>query len=297
MTALTAPLSKIERSPPLRDRLCRVIAATAVRALLAELAAWPKPGLVSYADTGSHSDMNAATLERSAQVLRPFFAELALAGADHAEMGTLRAIGLRAEAAMLQATNGINTHRGTIFGLGLLCAAAGMTAEPADGNVFSREKLGDIVARSWGEDIRRGPIPLHSHGSGALRRYGAGGARAEAAEGYPSIYHTGLPALHLGRTIAPMDAAAAPIQACFALIAAVRDTNILHRGGIEGALYAANAAAAFLSNGGVGQRDWRLRAEKVHAGFIARRLSPGGCADLLAMTLFVDALERAGPIR
>jgi triphosphoribosyl-dephospho-CoA synthase len=293
MMTLAATLPRIDISRSLNQRLCRVIAARAVGALLAELAAWPKPGLVSYVDNGSHSDMNADMLQRSAHVLRPFFAELALAGSDRSDMSSLRAIGLRAEAAMLQATAGVNTHRGTIFGLGLLCAAAGMTARLlADSGVFSRQSLGNIVVQRWGEDIRRGPIPLHSHGSGALRRHGAGGARAEAAEGFPSIYHVGLPALQLGRALAPKDAAAAPIQACFALIAAVRDTNILHRGGVEGALYAANAAATFLSKGGVSALDWRARAAAVHAGFVARRLSPGGCADLLAMTLFVDALER-----
>jgi triphosphoribosyl-dephospho-CoA synthase len=132
---------------------------------------------------------------------------------------------------------------------------------------------------------------LHSNGSAALRRYGAGGARAEAAAGFPSVYDIGLPALQLGRVLAPEDAGAASVQACFALIAAVRDTNLLHRGGADGARYAAEAAAAFLLAGGVGASDWRARAARVHAGFVARRLSPGGCADLLAMTLFVDTLE------
>jgi triphosphoribosyl-dephospho-CoA synthase len=236
--------------------------------------------------------MNAAMLQRSAKVLRPFFAELARAGSEDAGMSSLRAIGLRAEAAMLTATGGVNTHRGTIFGLGLLCAAAGATSDLSSEGVMSlSRKLGDVVIERWGDDIRRGPVPLHSHGSAALRRYGAGGARAEAAAGFPSIYTIGLPALRLGRVLVPDDAEAAAVQACFALIAAVRDTNLLHRGGAEGALYATEAASAFLSAGGVAMRDWRACASAVHAGFVARNLSPGGCADLLAMTLFVDALE------
>jgi triphosphoribosyl-dephospho-CoA synthase len=291
MTGVPTALPNIPVSRPQHHRLSDLIAGAAYRALLAELAAWPKPGLVSYVDSGSHSDMNATTLQRSAEVLHPFFAELALAGSEGRSMNSLRAIGVRAEAAMLAATGGINTHRGTIFGLGLLCAAAGLVAE-FDGDIlFSPQQLGCIVANNWGEDIRRGPIPLHSHGSSALRRYGAGGARAEAAEGFRSIYHIGLPALRLGRALAPRDAAAGPVQACFALIAAIRDTNILHRGGADGAIYATNAAAAFLSMGGVATTDWREQAAAVHAGFVVRRLSPGGCADLLAMTLFVDALE------
>jgi triphosphoribosyl-dephospho-CoA synthase len=148
-----------------------------------------------------------------------------------------------------------------------------------------------IVAARWGDGIQRGPIPIFSHGASALRRYGAGGARAEAAAGFPSVYEIGLPALRQGRQLRPDDPRAAAVQACFALIAAVEDTNLLHRGGLEGARYASAAAASFLAEGGVGAATWRSRAAGIHADFVSRRLSPGGCADLLAMTLFVDLLE------
>ncbi len=87
------------------------------------------------------------------------------------------------------------------------------------------------------------------------------------------------------------------MQVCFALIAAVWDTNLLHRGGADGLRYASEAASLFLSQGGVGAPDWRARAAAVHRAFIARRLSPGGCADLLAMTLLVDALESGVSLR
>jgi triphosphoribosyl-dephospho-CoA synthase len=293
MSALPA-LRRSEPRPQRSDSLVLfdLIAAQAFHAQLHELATWPKPGLVSYVDNGSHHDMNAALLRRSAEVLQPFFVELAFAGWEGADMSCLRAIGLRAETAMLTATGGVNTHRGTIFGLGLLCAAAGTTACLSNsGVVVGLRKLGSIVAARWGEDIRRGPVPLYSHGSEALRRYGAGGARAEAAASFPSIYNIGLPALLLGRTVAPDDAFAASVQTCFALVASVCDTNLLHRGGADGALYASEAARAFLSAGGVGASDWRIRAAAVHSSFVARQLSPGGCADLLAMTLFVDAVE------
>src|SRR5260370_4159773 len=112
-----------------RGVAAELIADQTVLALLQELAAWPKPGLVSYVDSGSHTDMDAAILQASAEMLRPFFAELARAGQDGSDMAGLRAIGLRAEAAMLAVTGGVNTHRGAIFGLGLLCAAAGEVAE------------------------------------------------------------------------------------------------------------------------------------------------------------------------
>jgi triphosphoribosyl-dephospho-CoA synthase len=277
--------------------VAELIADRAVLALLHELAAWPKPGLVSHVDSGSHTDMDAAMMQCSAEALRPFFSELAVAGRDGADMGQLRTIGLRAEAAMLAATGGINTHRGAIFGLGLLCAAAGAVAEiSAEGAAVAPVRLGQVVVQRWAADIQRGPIPLFSHGAAALRRYGAGGARAEAAGGFRSVYEVGWPALRQGRSLQPNDPGAPPVQACFALIAAVHDTNLLHRGGGDGMRYAGEAAASFLLEGGVGAPDWRARAAEVHVAFVSRRLSPGGCADLLAMTLFVDALE-LGPGR
>src|SRR5262249_58196308 len=107
---------------------------------------WPKPGLVSHVDSGSHTDMDAAMLQASAETLRPFFAELARAGQDGADMGRLRTIGLRAETAMLAVTGGVNTHRGAIFGLGLLCAAAGEVAEiSAEGAVVAQSRAGDLL--------------------------------------------------------------------------------------------------------------------------------------------------------
>ena len=296
------PQFALRPARPARERegrlVSELIADRAVLALLHELAAWPKPGLVSHVDSGSHADMDAATMQSSAEALRPFFAELAMAGQEGADMGCLRVIGLRAEAAMLAATGGVNTHRGAIFGLGLLCAAAGTVAElSAEGAAVATVHLGHVVVRRWAADIQRGPIPLFSHGAAALRRYGAGGARAEAAGGFRSVYEVGWPALRQGRSLQPDDPGAPPVQACFALIAAVHDTNLLHRGGADGMRYAVEAAASFLLEGGVGAPDWCARAAEIHAAFVARRLSPGGCADLLAMTLFVDALESKGASR
>jgi len=252
-----------------------------------EVETHPKPGLVSYIDNGAHSDMDAELLCRSADTLTPFFRDLAVAGAEGARMSRLRAIGVAAERAMLAATAGVNTHRGAIFGLGLLCAAAGFRSA-----LGLRKTLGDVVSQRWGDDILSGPISLRSHGAVAARRYGAGGARAEAADGFPSVYDIALPALRAARTRAPDDEEAVRIQACMTLIANVADTNLLHRGGPEGLRFAQASASAFLAAGGVGPAGWRTRAVDIHHAFVARNLSPGGSADLLAMALFVDRLER-----
>ncbi len=262
------------------------VAQVATDALLAEVSAWPKPGLVSDRDNGSHLDMDAAMLRASARTLTPYFGELAVAGRADRGMPVLRAIGLRAEAAMLRTTGGINTHRGAIFGLGLICAAAGLrVATPHLGSV----RLGRLVHRRWGREILA-VAPTASHGAEALRHYGAGGARVEAASGFPHVHQVALPALRAARA-AGADAQSALVQACFALIAVLEDTNLLHRGGRDGLAFAQHAARRFLAEGGVSGPGWQDRAVRTHKAFVARRLSPGGSADLLAMTIMIDRAE------
>ncbi|MBU9668108.1 triphosphoribosyl-dephospho-CoA synthase, partial [Burkholderia multivorans] len=151
--------------------------------------------------------------------------------------------------------------------------------------------LGAWVARRWGADILGGPRLPDSHGERASRRYGVGGARREAADGFATVYGIGLPALRRAARDVPDDAEAARVDACFALIAALDDTNLLHRGGQAGLDFARATARAFVARGGARARDWRRHAVAAHRAFVARRLSPGGAADLLAMSLFVDAFD------
>ena len=261
----------------------------ACEALRDELAIWPKPGLVSEVDPGSHADMDAGTFRASIDALGPFFTALTRAGARNAEMAELRHIGRTAEEAMLSATGGINTHRGAIFGLGLLCAAAGALNAQGEDPV-RHGRLGEFVRQRWGRRILCGPIPGQSHGAQALRQHGAGGARAQAATGFPAVYSVGLPAWREAWRLTG-NANAAGVQVCFSLIAALEDTNLLHRGGISGLRFCRRTAQDFLDAGGVSHPDWRSRAAAVHRAFVTRGLSPGGSADLLAMTLLVGAIE------
>jgi triphosphoribosyl-dephospho-CoA synthase len=288
---------------PIEPGQAESIARLAVSCLRGELETYPKPGLVSHIDSGSHADMDAGTFRASAASLEPFFADLAQAGAAGVPMPGLRRIGLAAEAAMREATGGVNTHRGAIFGLGLLCAAAGATwparasadrsaGEPARARAIG--PLGALVRARYATGILDGPVLLHAPGARARRRHGIGGAPAEAAAGFPTLYGIGLPAYRRGRALRPQDPEAARVEACLALIAHLEDTNLLHRGGPEGYAFARRQARRLLAEGGVARADWRARTERLHRAFVARNLSPGGAADLLAMVLFVDAVEGGG---
>lgn len=248
------------------------LADLAVGALLEEVALYPKPGLVSPVDSGSHSDMDAGLLRSSARALRPAFVELA--SARGAQFSDLAEIGLRAERAMMDATGGVNTHRGAIFAIGLLVAAASAAgrAEPAT----IRSHLID----TWGADLR-------AHCRGAA----SGGARGQAAAGFPAVFEVGAPRFFslLESGVPRRDAA---IEVLFALIAVLDDTNLMRRGGEIGRSYSRERAAGFLADGGVRRKGWRAEAETIHREFVAKRLSPGGAADMLAATLFLQGVCR-----
>lgn len=268
-------------------RRAQRIGRMAVRSLYLELALYPKPGLVSLVDNGSHDDMDASTFVRSLFSLRRYFVDIAHEGAAGAAFPVLRQLGIEAERRMLEATGGINTHRGAIFSLGLLCAGAArciecrVLADP----LHVREAL----LSQWGSPLAQHESGSGSHGFGVLVRYAASGARQEAANGFPSVFNLALPRLQ--QTLREgRDLYCARIDTLFVLMAHMSDTNVFHRGGPEGARMVREQAWRFLEAGGTAAPDWHARAVECHRIFVERRLSPGGAADLLAATSFLHQL-------
>lgn len=268
---------------------CQRVARIAVRSLYAELALYPKPGLVSFVDNGSHHDMTAATFLRSMFALRRYFLHITEAGMADAPFHVLKRLGIDAEARMLKATGGINTHRGAIFCLGLLCAAIGRCR--ANGTALEPAAIQVALLRHWGGDLgaHSGDTGTQSHGTLARLRHAASGAREEGALGFPSVFNVGLPALQralaAGRCMRR-----ARIDALFALMAHVSDTNVWHRGGAQGAQTVRRSARAFIARGGSAAPDWEARAIACHRMFVAVRLSPGGAADLLGAACLLQAV-------
>jgi triphosphoribosyl-dephospho-CoA synthase len=267
----------------------QTFARHAVRALYAELVLEPKPGLVSLRDSGSHSDMDASHFLRSLFALRHYFAQMAQAGAEGAPFAQLQALGLQAEARMLAATGGINTHRGAVFCLGLLCASAGWRS--AHGLPLTPHGLQASLCQQWGDALHTRAAharrqPARSNGQRAARAHGLCSAGDAAARGFPVLFEVTVPA-RLAAQARGWPDRSARAQALFATMAVLDDTNLVHRGGITGLHDARRAAQAFLDAGGAGTADWRDRARAIHHGFVARRLSPGGSADLLGAACWV----------
>lgn len=272
---------------------CQRIARLAVRSLYAELALYPKPGLVSFVDNGSHRDMTAATFVRSLFALRRYFLHITMAGMQDAPFHVLKRLGIEAEARMLRATDGINTHRGAIFCLGLLAAAIGRCR--AQGVAPDPAAIQAMLLARWGHELGAHSIDAGttSNGARALLRYAVSGAREEGARGFPSVFAVGVPALHralaAGRCMRR-----ARIDALFALMAHISDTNVVHRGGLAGAATVRRKARAFVARGGTAAPDWEARALACHRDFVASRLSPGGAADLLGAVCLLHAVGMEG---
>ena len=274
------------------------LARHAVRALYAEVALEPKPGLVSFRDNGSHTDMDAHTFLRSLMALRHYFRAIAEAGAQGQPLTELQRLGIAAEHRMLQATGGVNTHRGAIFILGLLCAAAGrLRAEqrPCDSHEV-RAALQD----HWGSALQtlataRALQAPQSHGQIAAQRFQLRTATQEAALGFPTLFDTTLPALQ--RALARGHGMrAARVQALLTTMAQLDDSNIAHRGGLEGLHWVQQSAREFVRRGGVDQPDWLAQLRAFHAAVVARHLSPGGAADLLAAACWLhDVADHCKP--
>jgi len=282
------------RRPLREDRIfCVETARIAIGCLHTELTLYPKPGLVSLHDNGSHTDMTALTFLHSMFALRHYFIRICQAGIDNAPFARLRELGIEAEARMLRATGGINTHRGAIFSLGLLCAAIGRTR--AQRVVPSPEALRATLLIHWGDDLgaHTRAAGENSNGLRAAAVHAASGAREEGALGLPSLFEIGLPAMRAALA-AGRSMYHARIDAFFSLMAHISDTNVLHRGGADGALTVKASARRFIALGATSHPQWQAFALDCHRRFVAQKLSPGGAADLLAATCLVHAVSTGG---
>jgi len=267
----------------------------AAEALHAEAELTPKPGLVDRRGSGAHHDMDLAMFLRSAAALQPWFATLALtaARAPHTSRAILHLrrdlgrIGRQAEAEMLAATGGVNTHRGALYSLGFLVAGAAYAGVVAPTS----------VARAAGQLARLPDIAAgqtRSHGDLVRDQHPGVGAAVHAAMGFPVTLQTALPALRAGQRRGTGEQAAR-LDALLAVMAVLDDTCVLFRGGTEGLGLIRRGAAAVLAAGGAASPAGRRRLDRLDRVCRARGLSPGGAADVLATAMFLDQLDRYGP--
>jgi triphosphoribosyl-dephospho-CoA synthase len=273
----------------------KALAALVESALIDEVTLSPKPGLVDVRGNGAHHDLDWALMVHSAQTLRPAFEAMALAGAQIDAPLALRErigrLGREGEAAMLAATGGINTHRGAIWSLGLLVTAAAQVP-----HALGAVPVAHRAARLANIPDRFAPVATGHKGERACNDYGVGGARGQACAGFPHVVKVALPALRQARA-AGVREDHARVEALLATMATLDDTCLLARGGPDALRAVQTGAATVRAEGGLSTVQGRRAFRRLEKDMLARHVSPGGAADVLAAALFLDRLparEHAG---
>lgn len=276
----------------------QLTAMTAAAALLYEVAATPKPGLVDRHNTGSHSDMDITLFQTSAMAIAPYFYRFVCYGMEHCGQGaeTLlkesRAIGIDAERAMMKATGGVNTHKGAVFSLGILCMACGwLKGNSNDINSDSLRRISASIAGPVLDDFQGVTKEnASSYGQMLYAEYGITGVRGEAAEGFPIVFDTALPVMQdlRSRGYSLNDAG---IICLVHIMAALTDTNVIHRSSYEEAEEIRLRMKELIETP-LEDQDYVSVLEELDQEFISRNVSPGGCADLLALTYFLYSMQQ-----
>ena len=248
-----------------------LLAHLATDALQKELDTTPKPGLIDQNDNGAHSDMDYRLMQRSIAALHPYFVKLAVEAfqKDLPSVENLQKIGLEAEKAMLDATKGVNTHKGALFALGLTLVAA---ANLYQNGILTPENLQKTIEKLAAQF----PDTTDTHGSRVVSQHNVKGALAMAREGYQPLFTDWLPYYRGERS------EERKLKTLLRIMATLDDTNVYHRKGAEGVAQMKADSIALLN-------DFEpKKLEQLNQDYNAQGISPGGSADMLALTIFVN---------
>jgi holo-ACP synthase/triphosphoribosyl-dephospho-CoA synthase len=273
------------------ERIAKKLSSLAELAILAEISLTPKPGLVDQLSSGSHSDMNYQTFVDSTSAISPWFEELVREGFDFQNdeltqaLPRLRNIGLQMESAMFEATGNINTQKGVIFLMGLSLFACGRLfrqSEQFQIPVFCKI-IQDICAGLVEKELTNAAGSGKSHGEKIFRKYGFSGARGEAESGLNTVFDFGLPEIIQAEQLNDESL----IKCLLSISANNNDTNILFRSNPD-------VLSKFKSLCQIALEDFSAENYTAVIDFCRQEnISPGGSADLLAVTIFVYSVIQA----
>lgn len=265
------------------------------QAILLEVSTHPKPGLVTRLSNGAHKDMSIFTFMMSSAVLSKAFNDLQDIGQAH--RGTLaelfcklRSYGIGAEAELLRVTKGVNTQRGILFAGGIVSAVSGYAMNMGLSRDALLPMIKEMAAGLVARELKNLDHAAMTAGEKLYYKYGITGIRGEVENGFPSVINHGLPALadafNKGATIND-----ALVHALIALMTVVEDSNVIWRTDYETLLEVQRIAKDILNLGSVFTEKGRMAIAETERYFLQRRISPGGSADLLSVTITLYLLE------
>ena len=250
-----------------------LIADLAVRSLMTELDTTPKPGLVDRLDNGAHKDMDYALMSGSVSALRPYLVRLAVDASQGIDPSRIKETGIEAEKAMLKATGRVNTHKGALFSIGLAVAAASWLA--CTQRAVEAYSLKELISRI-AEEI---PSTEGTHGAAVRKDFKVKGALENARSGYPELFADWLP-YYRGLKCDPYRCHKTLLH----IMTTLDDTNVLHRRGAEGLAKVKSEAGNLL-------QDFSEEGlARMNRDFTAENISPGGSADMLSLTVFINSV-------
>ena len=251
------------------------------KALIKEVELTPKPGLVDKNNSGSHKDMDIHTFYASAKAIKPFIVKFLKCGNN---FNCLRAVGLECEKEMFKATKGINTHKGMIFSLAVICGAIGSVGSTCLKTLQNEIKYicKDLIQNDLGK-----PLHVKTHGEKFYIQTNCAGIRGEAQQGYPTIFEQSLPFYkqkenEYGEEIALK-------LTLLLLMSVTEDSTVFARGGLEGLNFVQKEAKKFLHVNNLTLLEKNLK--EFDDILIAKNLSTGGSADLLGLTWLLAKIE------
>ena len=250
------------------------------QAILLEVSTHPKPGLVTRLSNGAHKDMSIFTFMMSSAVLSKAFNDLQDIGQAH--RGTL--------AELLRVTKGVNTQRGILFAGGIVSAVSGYAMNMGLSRDALLPLIKEMAAGLVARELKNLDHAAMTAGEKLYYKYGITGIRGEVENGFPSVVNYGLPALEdafdKGATIND-----ALVHALIALMTVVEDSNVIWRTDYDTLLEVQRIAKNILSLGSVFTEKGRMAIAETERYFLQRRISPGGSADLLSVTITLYLLE------
>lgn len=263
------------------------LAKLAVRALYFEIKIYPKPGLVSFVDSGAHQDMDGTTFYRSLVRLRHYFYDIARLAQANQNFAQLKARAIQAEQQMLAVTKQINTHRGAIFLLGLFCTTIARLWQQSSRITYAL--LQQQFIADWQKSLLLHQLPLQSHGAKVRDHYKIVDALTHASQGYPIIFEVLATFTALYHQTLSLNISG--LYAYLKFLIAIDDTTVLYRQGQQGLVFAKNRARLLLDIACFDKRE--RKAIQVHQLFSQQGISPGGVADLIVGLIFIAQLGSA----
>jgi triphosphoribosyl-dephospho-CoA synthase len=265
----------------------------ALEAMLYEVSCFPSFGLVSPISNGSHKDMNYYTFVDSSTTLYRYFLDMAHAGYSSLSPQEIfskgREIGKKAEEEMFEKTNGVNTHKGMLFVLGI--GVLGTSKAIYENSSFL--SIQDIIMEMTQDIVEKELTYLEkksklSHGENIFLKYGISGVRGEAEKGFPTVFNY---ALNLYENSNLLDENKRLSHTLLGIMGYCEDSTILHRHDLSTLKKLQEKSKTLINSGGFLNPKLESQINKLDQENIKCNISPGGCADLLALTIFMSKVK------